>query len=56
LIEWQHVFKEANQVADRLAKHGLSLDVGFKIFNYVCGFISLELFDDNDGSCFSRGF
>lgn len=31
-IVWQHVLREANQVADGPAKLGLSLDSDFKIF------------------------
>jgi ribonuclease HI len=42
-IEWSHVLREANQVADRLAKHGLSLNIDFKIFNVVPSLISLPL-------------
>jgi hypothetical protein len=52
-VEWQHVYREANQVADRLTKHVLSLDEEFKIFNFVPGFIFLELFVDNACVTFS---
>jgi hypothetical protein len=44
------------RMADRLAKHGLSLNVKFKIFNFVPGFISLELFVDNACVTFLKGF
>lgn len=34
-IKWMHVLREANQVADILAKHGLSME------NQICCLISL---------------
>jgi hypothetical protein len=43
LVDWNHVLREANQVAYLFAKHGLSLNVDLKIFNFVPSFISLPL-------------
>jgi hypothetical protein len=43
-------------VADRLAKYGLSLNVEFKIFNFIPRFVFLGLFADNAGVTFSRDF
>jgi hypothetical protein len=43
LVEWQHVLREVNQVADLLAKHELTLNVDFNIFNFVRSFASLPL-------------
>jgi hypothetical protein len=31
-IQWMHVFQEANNVVDALAKHGLNLDLHLNVF------------------------
>jgi hypothetical protein len=51
------VLREANQVADdRLAKHGLSLNIDFKIFNVVPSLIYLPLWTDSVCISLSHGF
>jgi len=39
-VNWKHIFREINQVADDLVKHCLSLDNGIKIFKFSPSFIS----------------
>jgi hypothetical protein len=55
-IEWSYVLREANQVVDRLAKHGLSLNIIFKIFNVIPRLIFLPLWVDSACISFPRGF
>jgi hypothetical protein len=42
-------------VADRLVKHGLSLNINLKIFNVVPSSISLPLWADSAHISFSHG-
>jgi hypothetical protein len=62
LVEWQHVLREVNQVADLLAKHELTLNVDLNIFNFVRSFVSLPSLDNSNcrlarGGCYiSAGF
>jgi hypothetical protein len=55
-VDWIYVLRESNQVADRLAKHGLCLNVEFRIFNVVPSFISLPLWADLACISFLRDF
>lgn len=55
-IQVSHVFREANQVADRLANCGLSLDMSCKIFDVIPDFLSLPLLGDACNTFFPRGF
>lgn len=55
-IRVAHVFREANQVADRLANHGLSLDMFCKVFDVIPDFLSLPLMGDACNTLFPRGF
>lgn len=32
-VVWGHVFHEANSVADALAKHGVGLELGVRVFD-----------------------
>lgn len=54
-VQLRHTLREANQVADALAKHGLGLDVSCKIFDGVLAFISLAIVADNAHVVFPRG-
>lgn len=46
---WNHVFWEANQAANALAKHGLSLHGQCRIFDSIPDFF---VFDSSWGRCF----
>ena len=50
-IEISHVYREANTCANKLAKHGHTLQLGTVVFNNVSAFISLGFFADSLGSC-----
>ena len=45
-VLWQHTWREANQVADTLAKYSLSLSNDCKIFDQVPGFLVMPLMAD----------
>lgn len=49
-VTWRHVFHEANNVADRLAKESLNMENGFVFFNVSPLFLSHLL--DVDGRAF----
>jgi hypothetical protein len=34
-MEWNHIFRKANQVTGGLAKDGLTLDRGIKLFEFL---------------------
>lgn len=55
-IRISHVLREANQVADLLAKHGLSLDARCYVFDNLPPFISLPCLANNAFVAFPRGF
>lgn len=55
-LAWQHVLREANQVADAMAKCGFSIDSQFKIFYCPPSFISNALRADVARIWFPRGF
>lgn len=55
-IKWSHVLQEANQVADRLAKRGLSLDFRYQIFDTLPSFLILPCLADRSLVSFPRGF
>ncbi|KEH31528.1 hypothetical protein MTR_4g095720 [Medicago truncatula] len=38
VLTWSHLLREANQIADSLAKFDLSLDNSIRIFDYVPDF------------------
>lgn len=48
--------REANQVADALAKFGMNLDSGTTTFDTVPYFVSLQMRADLSGVVFPRGF
>lgn len=52
----EHTFCEANQVADGLAKFGMTLDNSSRIFPSVPLFLSAAVRADSAGTCFPRGF
>ena len=43
-VEVSLVYREANVCADRLAKHGHSLELGVSIFDKIPSFICQEVF------------
>lgn len=51
----EHTFREANQVADRLVKFGMSLDTCSRIFSNAPLFLSAAVRADFGGTCFLRG-
>lgn len=51
-----HTFREANQVADGFAKHGLELISGCILFEYIPPFVSTDVLGDESGVVFPRGF
>lgn len=51
-----HVFREANQVADRLATYALSLDMNCKFFDVIPDFLILSLLGDVCKTIYPRGF
>jgi len=51
-----YVLREANQIADSLAKFGLSLETICRFFNYVPAFSSNSLIGDAHHVTFLRGF
>nr|KYP31888.1 Putative ribonuclease H protein At1g65750 family [Cajanus cajan] len=55
-IQWNHVFRETNSVADSLAKHGLSLnpDLGVKLFRSPPPFTLAPLSLDESGITYHR--
>lgn len=55
-LQWVHVLRDANQVEDRLAKFGLSLEEQFRMFEDCPPFLDLTLFTDRVSVSFSRGF
>lgn len=57
-IRWKHILREANQVANCLAKFGLDLDSQFRIFYVSPSFIYKynALRADAHCICFPRGF
>lgn len=55
-ISWNHVHREANQVANLLVKQALSLDVNIRMFEVVPDFVSNALLADASCTWFPRGF
>nr|KYP30980.1 Retrovirus-related Pol polyprotein LINE-1 [Cajanus cajan] len=55
-LECSHILREANQVADRFAKHGFSLSEGVSVFTQPPGWVNLPLFADKSAVTFPRGF
>lgn len=55
-ILWKHTYREANQVADVLAKFGLSLDDQVRFFYVPPSFVCNALRVDAGGTFFPRGF
>lgn len=55
ISSWKHVFRKTNQVADALAKYGLSIDNGC-IFDVNPSFITLKVIADVASTTFFRGF
>jgi ribonuclease HI len=55
-VIWQHSLREANQVADTLAKHSLSLLDNCKVFDNVPAFLVMPLMADSQCIAFPRGF
>ncbi|XP_057756466.1 uncharacterized protein LOC130975742 [Arachis stenosperma] len=54
-ITWSHALREANTVADLLAKKGQDLDLGLHIFDIAPPDISYALLGDNLGTLRIRG-
>jgi len=55
-VKINHVLREANQVADSLAKFGLSLEGPCRMFMSIPGFTSKFLLGDAHFVTFPRGF
>lgn len=55
-IQCMHTLREANQVADRLAKFGLSLDERCHIFETIPAFLDLAVSADRASVSFPHGF
>nr|KYP77074.1 Putative ribonuclease H protein At1g65750 [Cajanus cajan] len=55
-VECVHIFREANQVADKFAKLGLSFIEGFQCFNTPPNWAHFLLLADKFAFCFPRGF
>lgn len=55
-ISWSHTLREANQVADALSEHGLSLDAQSRIFDVIPSFIALPVMADMSFTHFPHGF
>lgn len=55
-VQWNHVFRETNSVADKMAKHGLSLTpgLGIKLFESPPPFIFIPMCDDDIGVTYTR--
>lgn len=51
-----HVIREANQVADRLANHGLSLEMTCKVFDVISDFLIPSLMGNVCNTWYPRGF
>lgn len=45
-LEWKHVRHEGNQVADKLANHGLSLIENVRVFDSVFSFFVAAVIAD----------
>lgn len=56
LIPLTHVYREANLVADGLAKYSLSFDTSINFFLFSLNLISIVLLTDATCIVFSRGF
>lgn len=55
-VRWSHVLREANQVADRLAKRDLSLDVRYQVFDTLPLFLTLPCLAHRSLVSFPCGF
>lgn len=55
-ISVAHTFREANQVADRLANFGISLSMACKIFEVIPDFLIDSLRGDACNTFFPRGY
>lgn len=55
-VRWKHVLREANQLADILAKESLDLLAPCKIHDIVPPSISVALLADRRGILFPSGF
>lgn len=55
-LQWVHVLREANQVADALAKFGLSIEERSRTFDSCPSFLCLALAVDRCSVSFPRGF
>lgn len=53
-MQWNHTIREANRVADTLAKHGLSLEDQYRVFNLALAFLDMSLLVDRNNVNFSR--
>ena len=54
-VRWGHIFREANAVADALAKHGLDLDESLVVFDTVPSFCSVFFLLDSASTVYRRG-
>ena len=54
-VAWGHVFREANTVADGLAKHGMSLSESEEIFDSLPSFCSVPFMLDSASTIYCRG-
>lgn len=54
-VSCAHVFREANSVADALAKHGMNQEVDIRIFNVLPSFCSVPFLADSASTVYFRG-
>ncbi|XP_019462902.1 PREDICTED: uncharacterized protein LOC109361820 [Lupinus angustifolius] len=52
---WRHIFQEGNSVADALAKHDLSLNLRFRLFDVISDFCVLPFTFDVAFTVYRRG-
>lgn len=55
-VRWVHCLHEAKQVADLLAKHGLSMEQSLRVFYVIPSFVTNAIMADAACVSFPRGF
>lgn len=46
-VVWGHVFREPNSIADALAKYGMGLELGLRVFDSLLSFCSIPFISDS---------
>lgn len=52
---WNHVFREANSVADAFAKHGGQMNQDFRLFEVAPSFVYFPFLFDASSVIYQRG-